>query len=244
MSNNTAFPIAFDRNSEAVVTVKDVPRGKSDGIVCIACNRPVLARKGNIRKWHFAHLPGVVNCAPESVLHKYAKQLLSESAGESIHLPKYATLAEFQDCEYCQRGICRLLCECCHDYDYHQPLLEVTQAQAETWIPKAGRRVDVLLKGNGLHFNKQPFNRLQNIAIGVEIAVTNFKRDDYQPALPTIEIDVSEWMKEENWYGLKDFVIQHGPRKWLTTGYVDYVDQRFETPYWMGKQGLLGPRYP
>src|SRR5690606_4271083 len=51
------------------------------------CGETVLARKGEINEHHFAHASNKESCAinPESVLHKYAKEIIQESMG--LQLP-------------------------------------------------------------------------------------------------------------------------------------------------------------
>jgi hypothetical protein len=39
-----------------LVSVDDVPRGEGCGCVCPSCNIPLVARKGDVNVWHFAHI--------------------------------------------------------------------------------------------------------------------------------------------------------------------------------------------
>jgi hypothetical protein len=50
-----AIPFAYRRGSTALVDVADVAQGRACDCQCPSCGRPVLARKGEIREWHFAH---------------------------------------------------------------------------------------------------------------------------------------------------------------------------------------------
>ena len=62
-----------------LVFIADSPRGLACGCVCACCGRPLIAKKGSIRRHHFSHRE-ITNCrgAPESVLHLLAKELLAE----------------------------------------------------------------------------------------------------------------------------------------------------------------------
>ena len=69
--------IAIDRLTEEAVHIDDVRRGRLADAMCAECNDILIARKGDIRRHHFAH---EVNkeCLGESNLHRYAKQLIAK----------------------------------------------------------------------------------------------------------------------------------------------------------------------
>ena len=48
-------PFASRRSDDCIVGVADVLRGRAADCVCLSCGRPVVARQGDIRAWHFAH---------------------------------------------------------------------------------------------------------------------------------------------------------------------------------------------
>lgn len=48
-------PFASRRSDGSVLGVADVPRGRAADCVCLSCGRPVIARQGDVRAWHFAH---------------------------------------------------------------------------------------------------------------------------------------------------------------------------------------------
>ena len=60
--------------------VSQVPSGKSCECRCVACHRPMVAKKGEIRVHHFAHAHEV-GCigALETVLHRLAKEILRDA---------------------------------------------------------------------------------------------------------------------------------------------------------------------
>jgi hypothetical protein len=65
--------------SGKMVDIADVPSGLSCNCVCACCGESLVARKGEVKQWHFAHKSGA-ECAGalETALHKAAKQVLLE----------------------------------------------------------------------------------------------------------------------------------------------------------------------
>ena len=63
-----------------IVNVKQVERGLACMCFCFECAEPVVARKGEKNEHHFAHLSNKESCTihPESILHKFAKQVIME----------------------------------------------------------------------------------------------------------------------------------------------------------------------
>ncbi len=74
--------IALDENKK-LVDIKDVERGLACQCTCFECGETVIARKGEIKEHHFAHASNKESCTinPESVLHKYAKEVILEYMG-------------------------------------------------------------------------------------------------------------------------------------------------------------------
>ena len=66
----------------------DVPRGKDCALVCYACGAPLLARKGKVRRPHFAHWrsTGSSGCGMTAI-HAMAQQLVVN--GNRINLPEF-----------------------------------------------------------------------------------------------------------------------------------------------------------
>lgn len=83
--------IALDENKN-LIHITDAVRGLACNCTCFECGEIVLARKGEIKEHHFAHASNKDSCAiqPESVLHKYAKQIIIESMG--VLLPEVPNL--------------------------------------------------------------------------------------------------------------------------------------------------------
>ncbi|MBQ0139749.1 MAG: hypothetical protein KBT36_10655 [Kurthia sp.] len=74
--------IALDENKK-LVNIEHAERGLACQCTCFECGEAVIARKGEIKEHHFAHASNKASCTinPESVLHKYAKEVILESRG-------------------------------------------------------------------------------------------------------------------------------------------------------------------
>lgn len=72
---------------DQLVNIKQVEKGLACHCFCFECNEPVVARKGEKNEHHFAHSSNKESCniSPESILHKFAKQVIMEE--QSIVLP-------------------------------------------------------------------------------------------------------------------------------------------------------------
>jgi competence protein CoiA len=66
-----------------LVYVSEVERGLACQCRCVVCAEPLVARQGNVRGHHFAHASNREPChsSHESLLHRYAKQLIVQSGG-------------------------------------------------------------------------------------------------------------------------------------------------------------------
>ena len=75
---------AIDKDGR-VRAVSEVARGLACECRCPACSEAVVARQGEVRGWHFAHVSGA-ECvaAGESALHLAAKQLLMDTRGFTV----------------------------------------------------------------------------------------------------------------------------------------------------------------
>lgn len=74
--------VALNENNN-LVQIENVERGLACKCTCFECGEIVIARKGDIKEHHFAHASNKESCNinPESVLHKYAKEVILESMG-------------------------------------------------------------------------------------------------------------------------------------------------------------------
>lgn len=78
--------VALNQNDQ-IINVKDAERGLACNCFCFECGEPVVARKGEKNEHHFSHANNKESCTinPESILHKYAKQVILEQ--KFIKLP-------------------------------------------------------------------------------------------------------------------------------------------------------------
>lgn len=78
--------IALNQHNQ-LVHIEQVERGLSCQCTCFSCGEPVVAKKGEINEHHFAHASNKESChlQAESILHKYAKQVIEQE--KMIFLP-------------------------------------------------------------------------------------------------------------------------------------------------------------
>lgn len=78
-----------------LVHVKEVERGLACQCRCVVCDEPLIARQGEVRHHHFAHASNREPCESnhESLLHRYAKQLIVEALG--LVVPTTHAVAHF-----------------------------------------------------------------------------------------------------------------------------------------------------
>ncbi|HGG6428060.1 TPA: hypothetical protein ACJG67_004667 [Salmonella enterica subsp. enterica serovar Kottbus] len=49
------IPFGLKKKDQMYVDVADVPKGKNCGCLYPSCHIPLIARQGNVNRWHFAH---------------------------------------------------------------------------------------------------------------------------------------------------------------------------------------------
>jgi len=78
--NECANGIPFGFKDGRIWDIGDVERGAKCGCVCAACGNPLVAKKGEILRHHFAHGVGY-NCATglETSVHQMAKQIVADT---------------------------------------------------------------------------------------------------------------------------------------------------------------------
>lgn len=73
------IPFAMHRPTKRMVSATDVERGLTCDCICVACQSPLVARKGEIRIAHFAHHRDTdCSSAAEAAVHWMAKQVIAE----------------------------------------------------------------------------------------------------------------------------------------------------------------------
>lgn len=100
------IPFALSLDTNLLVDVADVQSGKKCGCICPSCNIPLIAKKGDINEWHFAHDSQFIEKDQELscdfswaiAVKMMIKQILLE--GSTLALPEY--YIDFQGVGYQQ----------------------------------------------------------------------------------------------------------------------------------------------
>jgi hypothetical protein len=73
------LPFATRIADSNLVSPDEVPRGAACNCLCPGCDRPVIARQGTEREWHFAHAKGgACQQGYEVSVHEIAKQMIRQ----------------------------------------------------------------------------------------------------------------------------------------------------------------------
>lgn len=82
------IPFGLNVERGRMLAPTEVSNGLSCGCVCAGCSRPLIARQGKVKEWHFAHASGD-DCpgGVETAIHRMAKQLILDRS--AIYLPSY-----------------------------------------------------------------------------------------------------------------------------------------------------------
>lgn len=94
------YPVAYAQPYEAV-HIEDAQRGRP--YFCFGCDREMVIRRGRIRRPHFAHKAGFVQCEKDNTLHEAAKAFICQGFRHAV-----TTGAEYQvgyPCEGCETPI-------------------------------------------------------------------------------------------------------------------------------------------
>lgn len=177
--------------------VDEVKRGLACECRCPACNQTVMAKQGDIKGWHFAHVSGVdCKSAGETAIHQAAKQLILEEKG--ILVPVINISADYQLPDG-RRG-------------------NATVSRPEMWLDFTHVEAEVRIG------DIQPdiVGYLDEKMFFIEIAVWHFVDRDKQGKLlnagiPTLEIDLSSVVNDDiNWTTLKKALFEVTDRKfWI-----------------------------
>ena len=189
---------SFAKDKEGRIrAVDEVARGLACQCVCSVCGESVIARQGEIRGWHFAHVSGA-DCAgaAESALHLAAKQLLEDAGGMMV--PEQF---EYFDVRLPDNKI--------HRSEVREPASWVDFEFAEQEKPYFGLRPDV-------------FVMVGNRVLFVEIAVTHFlgreKIDRIDElGVAALQIDLASMEREHwDWETLRELVVdgEHN-KEWI-----------------------------
>lgn len=94
------YPVAYAQPYKAV-HIEDAQRGHPH--FCFGCDREMVIRRGHIRRPHFAHKAGFVQCEKDNTLHEAAKAFICQGFRHAV-----ATGTEYQvqyPCKRCEAPI-------------------------------------------------------------------------------------------------------------------------------------------
>lgn len=184
--------------SGRMIHISEAFRGKSCDCVCPDCEKPLIARQGNINTWCFSHAIQM-DCSGEGALHRAAKQILEDCAEQNLSI----TLPVLNGCvtgtDY--RG--RLIEE---EWQFPSRLLPLESAKQEICI-RPDLRADVLAI-----IGSRP--------CAIEICVTHKKtiveKEKYShEKLSCLEIFLYGLSWDASYQEIKNAVLQSAARAWL-----------------------------
>ena len=160
------LPVAID-NRGLWRTATEVPRGRACNCRCPGCDQPVIARRGEYRRPHFAHVSrsSQLRTCNETALHRLCKEVIRDSVGKCLTLPRSG--------------------------GYN---VRIASVKTEVEIDVIARRVDLLADVSlESQKDKKPASKRQ---LAIEICVSNRKDQAYcfdmrKVGLPAVEIVVS-----------------------------------------------------
>lgn len=79
---------------QQIVHIDQVQRGLACNCTCFECGETVIAKQGDVKEHHFAHVSNKESCdiQTESILHKYAKQVIEQE--QKLYLPSLSNANE------------------------------------------------------------------------------------------------------------------------------------------------------
>lgn len=170
--------------------VDDAPKGRSCGAACPICGDPLIARKGKVREWHYAHASGA-ECATaaETAIHLIGKSILESG---NLLLPKWKYHGQWGTFEIHAATEHKIL-SCVQEHPIH------------------GLVLDAFLS---LETRKGP------VPIAAEIKVTHACGESKATALRSgglsaIEIDLSGVERDASLETIERMVRRDAPRSWV-----------------------------
>lgn len=201
----TDLSLPFGQTGDGrLISVAEAERGAACNCVCPQCEKPIIARKGDINRHHFAHT--ATACGPgalETSLHKMAKQIILDAG--KIWLPECVAL-------YPPHGA--------GHYTVRRRVSGGGWIEGNIIAEKqvGAVRPDVLLIAASGH------------QLGIEIYVTHMvsaeKREKLKALnLACVEVDLSTYPRDCDVDRLTNFVLRGAARMWLYhPKYADYLD--------------------
>lgn len=148
------IPFALSLDTNLLVDVADVQSGKECGCICPSCNIPLIARKGDINKWHFAHDSQFIEKDQELscdfswavAVKMMIKQILLE--GSTLELPEY--FIDFKEIGY-QQNKYKIKVTDRSTIHYANP--ELKSLACDVTVEVKGKKLGIIL----LNRDSQPF---------------------------------------------------------------------------------------
>ncbi len=195
-----ALKHGFSVDLNEVVNINDVPSGLGCNCVCPSCGEKLVARKGEVNQWHFAHNSNA-SCAyaEQTAVHLIAKDIIETNG---VFLPKVELIKTVGDIPINQ-----------YDFIKRKDITKTGQ-----WVVfdsvKLEKKIDNVIP--------DILAQYRGVIILIEIAVTHFidkaKLEKLkQLGLPCLEIDANHLRYSNNLENdLKEFLLKSGSRrKWV-----------------------------
>ena len=188
--------LCYGMKDEKLIHISDAVSGLECGCQCPACGTSLIARKGDVRRHHFAHQQGQdARSCLETVLHLYAKQVVAEQ--HKVLLPDtYLSVEKKDDARTLHQK---------HIYETGV-MAKFTQVSLE--VARDSYRADAVgfLEGFG--------------EIDIEIRVTHEVDQEKREKVrainkPMIEIDLSTLSRDASPEDILEAVLYTAPREWI-----------------------------
>lgn len=212
------IPVAKRRSDGKEATVEEVERGLAADVLCYGCNEPLVARKGDIKRHHFAHQSKSADrkCG-ESWLHKYAKDWFVK------HMPGKRLPFQYPGKHPGREwDVLRVAPDPKQFPEYDDVDLELYRPpRTEVWIDtwgkfEVGRRVDVWTGGSYNERKDEYWDIESGVAIefkysnGKDIAYINQMAD---AGVSAIELDLKGFIQDWKARGDESFPVAF--KRWM-----------------------------
>lgn len=166
------YPYAVDKLS-LIVKAVDAVRG---GIYsCMGCGERMVLRRGRVRRAHFGHYSENKHCAPETVLHKMAKDAIRQGIEKALSMGDGYPFKWF--CHVCGQD--------------HEGNLALSPRGVKTEVELDGVRPDVLVSSiKGKHL------------VAIEVVVSHWPEEEARMVYKDLNIPVL--MVKPGWEDLED----------------------------------------
>ena len=101
--NDIRYPFALNETGDAV-SIKEARKG--DLFHCLGCDQVMVAKKGRLRVWHYAHkTPEALACDPDRALHNRAQELIRSGFSNAVAQSSEYKLGRL--CEACEAPVAK-----------------------------------------------------------------------------------------------------------------------------------------